>query len=117
MKQNNLDSSAALVFGRNGVCKFSFISKFSKCVHVSSDFKNLRSLDLCGGRLTDAGVKNMKDLSSLMFLNLSQNLKLTNTALEYLSGNFLNIYFVRSMNTSISSNVRQNCCYGLFIRS
>jgi hypothetical protein len=36
--------------------------------------------------LTDAGVKNIKDLSSLMILNLSQNLNLTNKALELISG-------------------------------
>lgn len=50
------------------------------------DFKNLVSLDICGGRITDAGVKNIGNLSSLMILNLSQNLKLTDTALEWISG-------------------------------
>lgn len=57
-------------------------------MHVLSDFKNLQSLDLCGGRLTDAGVKNIKDLTSLMLLNLSQNFRLTDAALEFLSGMF-----------------------------
>lgn len=58
------------------------------CINISSDFRNLQSLDLCGGALTDAGVENIKDLSSLMFLNLSQNRNSTDKTLELLSGNF-----------------------------
>lgn len=50
------------------------------------DFKNLRSLEICGGGLTDAGVKNIKDLSSLSLLNLSQNCNLTDKTLEMISG-------------------------------
>lgn len=52
-----------------------------------SGLKNLRSLEICGGRLTDAGVKNIKDLSSLTLLNLSQNCNLTDKTLELISGN------------------------------
>ena len=36
--------------------------------------------------MTDAGVKNIKDLSSLMVLNLSQNCNLTDKTLELISG-------------------------------
>lgn len=59
------------------------------CMIVSSDFRNLQSLDLCGGTLTDTGVENIKDLSYLMFLNLSQNRNLTDKTLELLSGTFI----------------------------
>nr|GMC71433.1 F-box/LRR-repeat protein 14-like [Ipomoea batatas] len=50
------------------------------------DFKNLRSLEICGGGLTDAGVKNIKDLTALSLLNLSQNSHLTDRSLETISG-------------------------------
>lgn len=59
------------------------------CFHLlcdNSGFKNLRSLEICGGGLTDAGVKNIKDLSSLTLLNLSQNNLLTDRTLELISG-------------------------------
>lgn len=46
----------------------------------------MRSLEICGGGLTDAGVKNIKDLSSLTLLNLSQNNLLTDKTLELISG-------------------------------
>ena len=49
-------------------------------------FKKLRSLEICGGGLTDAGVKNIKDLTSLTLLNLSQNSLLTDKSLESISG-------------------------------
>lgn len=58
-------------------------------IFVFVDFKNLRSLEICGGGLTDAGVKNIKDLKSLVLLNLSQNHHLTDKSLEFISGNFL----------------------------
>lgn len=51
-----------------------------------ADLKNLHSLEICGGGLTDAGVKNIKDLASLKLLNLSQNYNLTDRTLEMLSG-------------------------------
>lgn len=51
-----------------------------------SDFKKLQSLELCGGSITDAGVKNIKDLTSMMSLNLSQNSHLTDGALEFILG-------------------------------
>ncbi|KAI4365407.1 hypothetical protein MLD38_021393 [Melastoma candidum] len=50
------------------------------------NFKNLQSLEICGGGLTDAGVKHIKDLRSLNLLNLSQNCNLTDKTLELLSG-------------------------------
>ena len=50
------------------------------------DFKNLRSLEICGGGLTDTGVKNIKNLSYLRLLNLSQNSNLTDKTLELISG-------------------------------
>ncbi|KAL6125425.1 hypothetical protein ACLB2K_073484 [Fragaria x ananassa] len=50
------------------------------------DFKNLQSLLICGGELTDAGVKNLKDLVCLTWLNLSQNRSLTDKSLEVISG-------------------------------
>ena len=56
-------------------------------VSIRSDFKNLKSLEICGGGLTDSGVKNIKDLSSLTLLNLSQNCNLTDRTLEMISGN------------------------------
>jgi Leucine-rich repeat (LRR) protein len=51
-----------------------------------TDFKNLQTLELCGGGITDAGVRSIKDLTSLTSLNLSQNMRLTDNALQYLSG-------------------------------
>ncbi|KAE9453586.1 hypothetical protein C3L33_14548, partial [Rhododendron williamsianum] len=60
-------------------------------VYFDSDFKNLKSLEICGGGLTDAGVKNIKDLSSLTVLNLSQNSNLTDKCLEMISGIFLKL--------------------------
>ena len=53
---------------------------------LKSDFKNLQSLEICGGGITDAGVKNIKELSSLTLLNLSQNRSLTDKSLEFISG-------------------------------
>ena len=43
--------------------------------------------------MTDDGVKNIKELSSLMFLNLSQNCNLTDTTLELISGIFSDLCF------------------------
>lgn len=51
-----------------------------------TDFKKLQTLELCGGGITDAGVSKITDLTSLTSLNLSQNLRLTDKALQYLSG-------------------------------
>lgn len=64
------------------------------CGLIILGFKNLRSLEVCGGGLTDAGVKNIKDLSSLTMLNLSQNHHLTDRTLELISGTscILNTY-------------------------
>lgn len=56
-------------------------------IFLYSDFKNLKSLEICGGGLTDSGIKNIKDLSSLTLLNLSQNCNLTDKTLEMISGN------------------------------
>lgn len=53
---------------------------------LPSAFKNLLSLEICGGGLTDAGVNNIKDLTSLTLLNLSQNNHLTDRSLESISG-------------------------------
>lgn len=61
----------------------------------SSDFKNLQSLEVCGGLITDAGVKNIKDLKALTLLNLSQNGNLTDKSLELISGMSL-VYLLRS---------------------
>lgn len=58
-----------------------------------ADLKNLHSLEICGGGLTDAGVKNIKDLASLKLLNLSQNYNLTDRTLEMLSGMFCLVPF------------------------
>jgi hypothetical protein len=55
-------------------------------IYAISDFKNLESLELCGGSITDAGVKNIKDLKALTLLNLSQNANLTDKTLELISG-------------------------------
>lgn len=62
-----------------------------------SDFKNLRSLEICGGGLTDAGVKNIKDLTTLRRLNLSQNCNLTDKTLELISGTY-NLFTLNSGN-------------------
>jgi len=51
-------------------------------------------LEICGGELTDDGVKNIKELSSLKSLNLSQNCNLTDTTLELISGIFADLCFV-----------------------
>lgn len=66
------------------------------------DFKNLRSLEICGGGLTDAGVKNIKDLTSLTLLNLSQNSHLTDKSLEAISGivAFFCVFFFPSVMAS-----------------
>ncbi|AQK72585.1 Regulatory subunit [Zea mays] len=55
-------------------------------IYVVADFKNLVSLEVCGGFVTDAGVKNIKDLKALTLLNLSQNANLTDKTLELISG-------------------------------
>ena len=55
-------------------------------IYVGADFKNLLSLEVCGGFVTDAGVKNIKDLKALTLLNLSQNVNLTDKTLELISG-------------------------------
>jgi len=50
-------------------------------------------LEICSGGLTDAGVKNIKELSSLMCLNLSQNSNLTDKTVELIAGNFVGLHF------------------------
>lgn len=55
-------------------------------IYAISVFKNLESLEVCGGLITDAGVKNIKDLKALKQLNLSQNVNLTDKTLELISG-------------------------------
>ncbi|PWA75737.1 F-box/LRR-repeat protein 14 [Artemisia annua] len=50
------------------------------------NFTNLQSLDICSGGITDAGVKNIKDFHSLVFLNLSQNHRLTDASLALITG-------------------------------
>lgn len=57
-------------------------------LHLAA-FKNLQSLEICGGGLTDAGVKNIREIVSLTQLNLSQNCNLTDKTLELISGIFL----------------------------
>lgn len=64
------------------------ILSYSYVFSYQTDFKNLQSLEICGGGLTDAGVKNIKDLASLKLLNLSQNCNLTDKTLELASGIF-----------------------------
>lgn len=56
-------------------------------LHLAA-FKNLQSLEICGGGLTDAGVKNIREIVSLTQLNLSQNCNLTDKTLELISGIF-----------------------------
>lgn len=51
-------------------------------------FENLQSLEIYGGGLTDAGVKNLKDIVSLTRLNLSHNCNLIVKMLELISGIF-----------------------------
>lgn len=55
-------------------------------IYGTPGFKNLKSLEVCGGFITDAGVKNIKDLKALTLLNLSQNVNLTDKTLEMISG-------------------------------
>lgn len=50
-------------------------------------------MEICGGVLTDAGVKNIKELSSLVCLNLSQNSNLTDKTLELISGTSADLCF------------------------
>jgi len=50
-------------------------------------------LEICSGGLTDAGVKNIKELSSLMCLNLSQNSNLTDKTVELIAGNIVGLHF------------------------
>lgn len=61
---------------------FALVPLFS----CQTGFKNLQSLEICGGGLTDAGVKNIKDLAPLKLLNLSQNHNLSEKSLEMISG-------------------------------
>lgn len=61
---------------------------------LCSDFKNLKSLEICGGGLTDAGVRNIQNLTSLTLLNISQNCNLTDKSLELISGNLYNFQFI-----------------------
>lgn len=64
---------------------------------LNLDFKNLQTLEICGGGLTDAGVLNIKGLASLTLLNLSQNCNLTDKTLEMISGikfSLLKIYAI-----------------------
>jgi hypothetical protein len=53
-----------------------------------SDFKNLQYLEVCSGFITNAGVKNIKDLKAMRLLNLSQNGNLTDKTLELISGTY-----------------------------
>ena len=55
-------------------------------IYATAGFKNLKSLEACGGFITDAGVKSIKDLKALTLLNLSQNVNLTDKTLELISG-------------------------------
>lgn len=55
-------------------------------LRLRPEFKELQSLEVCGGLITDAGVKNIRDLSSLTHLNLSQNSGLTDRTLQLISG-------------------------------
>jgi len=66
------------------ICLINFLCWFSS----DTDLKKLQSLEICGGGLTDTGVKNIKDLSSLTLLNLSQNSNLTDKTLELISGKY-----------------------------
>ncbi|MFS7971148.1 putative leucine-rich repeat domain superfamily [Helianthus anomalus] len=72
----------------------SFLCTYNRCRnHPSSEyamhFKNLQSLEICGGGLTDVGVANITDLRSLMLLNLSLNHCLTDASLELIAGIFI----------------------------
>lgn len=71
----------------------SWIHWFAYSVYGETEFKNLRSLEICGGGLTDTGVKNIKELSSLVCLNLSQNSNLTDKTLELISGTSADLCF------------------------
>lgn len=62
------------------------LMSYSYMFSLQSDFKNLQSLEICGGGLTDTGVKNIQGLASLTLLNLSQNCNLTDKTLELISG-------------------------------
>lgn len=64
-------------------------------VNWKTDFKKLQTLELCGGGITDVGVKNIKDLTSLTSLNLSQNSRITDNALHHLSGKACQLDFVQ----------------------
>jgi hypothetical protein len=57
---------------------------------------DLTSLDICGGLITDAGLKALKDLIALKRLNLSQNEGITSDGVAHLSG----LYNLRSLNLS-----------------
>lgn len=61
-----------------------FVSE--RLVSCLTDFKNLQTLELCGGGISDAGVRSIKDLTLLTSLNLSQNMRLTDNALPFISG-------------------------------
>lgn len=68
------------------LASLNFSSSF--VLHLAA-FKILQSLEICGGGLTDAGVKNIREIVSLTQLNLSQNCNLTDKTLELISGIFL----------------------------
>lgn len=73
-----------------------------------SDFKNLQSLEICSGGLTDAGVKNIKDLSSLTLLNLSQNSSLTDKTLQLVSGKSSSSLLSQAFNMLVFSDLNLN---------
>jgi hypothetical protein len=80
------------------------------CTWNVADFKNLQTLELCGGGITDAGVRSIKDLTSLTSLNLSQNPRLTDNALQYLSG--INSNQLSNFSNTVCHLI-QNCSYTL----
>ena len=65
--------------------------------------------------MTDAGVKNIKDLSSLMVLNLSQNCNLTDKTLELVSGTPSK--FINSPTFSVCRSVTHSVFMRLLLHS
>ncbi|XLU57887.1 hypothetical protein S245_052535, partial [Arachis hypogaea] len=59
-----------------------FLLVFCSWIPIEVSFKNLQFLEICGRRLTDGGVKHIKEMTSLTQLNLSQNCNLTDKTLN-----------------------------------
>ncbi|GIL60223.1 hypothetical protein Vafri_14808 [Volvox africanus] len=69
----------------------------------SSHLKNLRTLECCGGLLTDLGAVHLARLTALTCLNLSQNPRLGDAGVQSLAGSLVDLQELSLNHTSITS--------------